>query len=235
MNQITWKLRDTIKLSRMRNLKKNPKLASILIFLVLLVSVLSSFCEDTKTEFHKLKFSEVPDSLKSWNKQLQISYLVPNKQYKYWQCKFIHYSDYKVDENGKQLQRGELIYFRGDSSKYKQLADDYCTFNLFPKRFHDPISGFYIVAINDSDKVELIDNEKIEPFIGTINNLEEATFVVYLHDFDAYSCAETDSSFIFNAGYSNGTGLLQLKKKGGLRVIEWKGRVETESQYRDVE
>jgi hypothetical protein len=219
----------------MRDFKKNHKYVIIAVFLALIVGVLSSFCENPKTELHKLKFREVPDSLKSWNKKLQISYIEPNKQYKYWQCKFIHDSDFKVDENGKQLQRGELIYFRGDSSKYKQLADDYCTFRLFPEKFHDPIYGFYIVAINDSDKVELIDSEKIETFIGTIDNLEEATFVTYLHGFNSFSCAETDSSYVFNADYSKGTALLQLQKKGGLRVIEWKGYVEDDSQYRTIE
>ena len=211
----------------MKNLKKNHKLSIIIIFLVLIVGVLSSFCEDTKTEFQKIIFSEVPDSLKSWNKQLQVSYLEPNKHYKYWQCKFVRYPDFLMDENGKPLQRGELIYLRGDSSRYKQLADNYCTFNLFPWKSHDPHYGYYIVAINDSDKVELIDNENIESFIGTINNLKEATFVAYLHGFNAFSCAETDSSYVFNADYSNGTALLQLKKKGGLRVIEWKSSVET--------
>lgn len=219
----------------MKNLKKNYKLAGILIFLVAIVGVLSSFSEDTKTEFAKIKFREVPDSLRSWNKRLQISFLEPEKHYKYWQCKFKLYPDCRVDENGKQLQSGVLIYLRGDTSKYKQPADEYCTIDLFPKAFHDPFCGYYIVAINDSDKVEVIDNENIESFIGTINNLEEATFVVYLHGFDAYSYAETDSSFIFNAGYSNGTALLQLKKQGGLRVMEWKGRVENDSEYKDVE
>lgn len=218
----------------MRNLNKNNQLISSLILILLNICIFSSFTEETKNEFQNLKFHEFPDSLNNFDKQFLISNFKPNKHYKYWQCKYLHNCAFLVDENGKQVQKGELIYLRGDSSKYKKLADEYCTYNMFPKGDHDPVSGFYIVAVNDSDKVDLIDNDNIELFIGDISNLEEAAFVVYLHHFYAHSYTETDSTYIFNAGYVDGTAILKLNKKGGLRIVKWKGNIYDESQPRDI-
>lgn len=218
----------------MKNLKQNYQTINILIFLVSIICFFSSFGNGTKNEVKRLKFKEFPDSLQNIDMQFQISSIKPNKHYKYWQCKYIQYCGFMVDENGKQVQKGEIIYLRGDSSKYKRLADEYCTYNLFPENDHDPIFGFYIVAVNDLDKVELIDKGNIDLFIGEIDNFKEAAFVVNLHHFYPYSYAETDSTYIFNASHINGTAVLKLNKKGGLRIVQWKERVEDKYHPRDI-
>jgi len=218
----------------MRYLKRNYQKINILIFVVLIICVLSSFGQKTKNEFKRLKFKVFPDSLQNIDLQFQISSIKSNKHYKYWQCKFLQNCGFIVDENGKQVQKGELVYLRGDSSRYKRLADEYCTYNLFNKEDHDPISGFYIVAVKDSDKYELIDDSNIDLFVGEIDDFKEAVFVVNLHHFYPYSYAETDSTYVFKASHINGTAVLKLNKKGGLRILQWKERVEDKYHHRDI-
>ena len=201
----------------MRVLKSKHQLIVTLSFLTFVTCLLNSFTEDTENEFKKLKFHNVPDSLSRYNMHKLCPFINPNKEYKYWQISHVHHSIIQLEG---QVDYGKVSYFRGDSCKYKKIADTCCTNEIFPVSYSDaPIDGYYIVAVNDSDKTEVIDKDKAEKFVGKIDNKEEAYFVLYLHGFHPYAWAETDSTYLFQAGYHRGVAKLRLFKKGRLQII----------------
>lgn len=168
-----------------------------LLFLLFLSSLFSIEKTDIGNEINVSFFKTLPDSVFDKGTYELINKIRPIKC-NYWQCVYVS----TVLHVG---EKGDVVVYNGDSVKYKRIADEYASTNYFLPACHPDYCGYYIVAVNDSNNVKVYDNENINEFIGSIDNLEEMVLSTNIHGYrfsnDTIvrgSYLECDSTYLLN-------------------------------------
>jgi len=216
--------------------------AYIAVFVVLNI-LLFSCCNQNKTNdrsndtlkyifkletpvFDIKEFNAIPSQFALRDRAYLIDKIIPANEYKYWECV---YKEPFVDHS-----RGRIIVYNGDSLNYSAIA----------KKIN-PNAGFfvecaplacysYIVGVRGDKTTDLINTEeKLQKFIGHIDNLEEVILSAktygYWYDADtiiggAYKEREWDY-LLFLLEYSSSPVTYTsvkaiLAKDGYFRVID---------------
>jgi hypothetical protein len=159
--------------------------------------------------------------------------IVPNKSYKYWECVFNLDAYSRIKSRRVILQRGDM--------KYHTITQKYTSQTGFMVGCPPMFCSYYIVAVTDDNKVELINTrDAFKAFIGEINNLDEVKLTIHNNDY-AYNrdtlitgaYQERDNDYLLFLTFPDGDLPMDVKrsgvsikailtKKGNFNVIEQK-------------
>jgi hypothetical protein len=128
------------------------------------------------SDFILRDFKPLPREYAIGDRASLIDKITPATNYVYWECV---YKDVLTDDN-----RGRVIVYNGDRSKYSSFAERVNSTNGFFDECHPGICFSYIVGIRSDKTSDLIDsNEKLKKFIGHIDNIEEAILIAKLNGY----------------------------------------------------
>jgi len=125
---------------------------------------------DLEKEFNITDFTIIPDNA-NFSKYNFIDSIVPNRYYYYWECIF----DFLDNNRQIYVYNGDSLHFAEKTKKIKSNSG-------FFYECHPDICFHYIVAIDSSKNIVLINSdEKFRNFIGKIDNLSEVILIARLN------------------------------------------------------
>ena len=194
------------------------KIRKKILILILLTSHQFGYSQN-KNDFKLSLFNKFPLQRIELPNNLFIDKIIPSKKYKYME--FVYHSE--------GTYRGKTIAYKGDSIKYSNKISAIQSFSGFFNNCFPVICNYYIIAINENDSIELIDNEeKFKAFIGSIDNNEEIKLIVKLNKywFDKKkkrgAIREIDDSFYLYLAYEERCTIYSIKailKKTGEFIL----------------
>jgi len=157
-----------------------------LLYLFIIVSLFScNKREDTKPKaFQKIPYNRSYDYRDSLVKKF-----IPNTKYDYWEYIAVHTS-YNAERNYDY----DIVRFGGDTTFRKKLKEQSELLGFFSGGH----PGWRIkqVAVVENGKPDyLLTADQVKPFLGTIDNLEEALYLALLSGY------QLDSSDLRGSGY----------------------------------
>lgn len=202
---------------------KNTQIKLFTTVIILLFAFIPLLLFGNKQE--ELNIHTLPDSIINRSAVELLKNIKPI-QCEYWQCIY-------VNRTLHVGEKGTVIITKGDSIKYKHIADRYSSSDYFLSGCHPDYCGYYIVAVINN-KTKVFDNNNILEFINTIDNLEEMILTVNLHGFRFSNDTIVRAAFIDYAsyyvlylselGYSTTYSSIKaiLNKSGEFKVIDRK-------------
>ena len=125
---------------------------------------------DIEEEFDISNFTTISDNA-NLSKYHFIDSIIPDKYYYYWECIFADFDNYQV-----YVYNGDSLHFAEKTKKIKSNTG-------FFYECHPGICYHYIIAIDSSKNVVLMNSDKkFRNFIGKIDNLSEALLIARLHE-----------------------------------------------------
>jgi len=160
------------------------------IFLLILFNICYSQI-DTKADFKISKFNLFSKLITDSPNDYLIKKINPASNYKYWE--YVRVSPLEKE----QKLDTKIIVFNGDKLKYADTISQIKSLSgFFYDCFPDMNCFNYIRAITENDSIELIDTEtKFIKFIGTIQNIEEASLIIKLNGYGVDNIDKKIGSF----------------------------------------
>ena len=123
---------------------------------------------DIEKEFSISDFTIISENA-NFSKYHLIDSIIPDKYYCYWECIFSN-------------DRRKVYVYNGDSLHFAEKTKKITSYSGFFYECHPGICFHYIVAIDFSKNIVLINSdEKFRKFIGKIDNLSEVLLITRLN------------------------------------------------------